>query len=76
MGSSNMAQVEKEERAAGQARGAQSSEEGEQQSPGVQRNVAQAQAHCRANTPGHSQEVIWFINPVPKGKQEEKQGLP
>lgn len=54
---------------------AKSSEEGEQETPGMQRNMAQAGGtlwhHEHAAEPtdqGHNQEVIWFINPVPKRK--------
>lgn len=56
---------------------AKSSEEGEQEIPGVQRNKAQdggtlaPGGHGHIAEPpdqGHSQEVIWFINTVPKRK--------
>lgn len=67
MGSSSMAQVEKEERAAGQVRVAQSSEEGEQQSPGVQRigtGTLQSQ-HTRAQPGG---DLVY----QPSAKKENK----
>lgn len=79
-----MAQVDKRERAAGQARavgGEELSEEGEQETPGMQRSTARAggtlwhqgsRARCRANGPGAQPGVIWFINLVPTRKTRGK----
>lgn len=79
-----MAQVDKQERAAGQARalgGEELSEEGEQETPGMQRNTARAggtlwhqeiTGTLHTTDQGHSQELIWFINLVPKRKTRGK----
>lgn len=58
------------ERAAGQARargGEELSEEGEQETPRMQRlRLGGHSGTLHTTDQGHSQELIWFINLVPK----------
>lgn len=84
MGSSTVAQVDKQERAAEQDRacgGEGLREEGEQETPGMQRNTAWAggtlqhqeiMGTLHTTDQGHSQELIWFINLVPQRKTRAK----